>query len=630
LNFSKLRFLLQRLQDVPWLAEIICLLMGAAYALQGIYYAHHLDVTMDEGTYLMKGVLYLKGVYAPFEPYGPLTNKTPLAYFIPGIPQVLFEPGLRTGRYFSLVIGLLMLVGVWLAARQLGGRWWAVFAVGSMAANPANIIYYTPAITQVIVAAMTAWTLALSLGKERRGWELALGAMLAGLVPMARQNMIPLTVFVWLYILWEHGWKRGLLPVLAAAAVFVAFNLAYWPEIFQVVWTALIPRTILRWFITAKTITVTGGTSVSRQEFNWLSQLFVFWQGMRYNFVALYGAIVTWLLWPRRRAWHSDSAFKISVMLSVLLVVLVLEHFYASFALDYCLFCYAGYLAFFNPVGVLLVIAAAPSLLRKIGPLRQMVGAAVVVVSAAGIGFGASQEIHDVLMALPVPRVRGLRLQPGTTEVWRLLNNKFGWSYDTLQQVIPAAFGLLVGLAIVGIGILLAVRSHRRGGSMSPGLAAVLVFLLVGMLVSPTPVLGGRTDNGLCGGDVIAAHEAVGAHLRANVPEGALVYWENDLSPLPLLYIPNVRVFPPQLNHWYTFLNGGDPDLVYRKGYWNQALIDRWLGEADDLLIADKYVTGRADALQAMYPGMFDELALSPNTTPCRDRSVIHIFRRVQ
>ena len=84
--------------DTPWLAGLLTAAAFALYFIQAVIYAHSMDVTMDEGTYLMKGLLFIKGIYRPFQEFGPITNKMPLSYLIPGAAQAVFGPGLRTGE----------------------------------------------------------------------------------------------------------------------------------------------------------------------------------------------------------------------------------------------------------------------------------------------------------------------------------------------------------------------------------------------------------------------------------------------------------------------------------------------------------------------------------------------------
>lgn len=641
---------LWRLATLPWLAPVLCIAGGVVYLLQAISYAHSMDVTMDEGTYLMKGLLYVKGVYRPFQDYGPITNKMPLSFLIPGAAQAVFGPGLRTGRYFSIFLGLLLLVAVALAGKRLAGRWGAVAAVWAVAASPTNIMYYTVAISQVVTACLLAWSLALTLGRGRPLWQLLLGALFASLTVMTRQNMAPVVPLLLLYVFWENGWRKGLWSALAAFLTLVVFHAMYWSQI-MTLWTPYLPGFISRALRLAPG-SLGGGVSAWQQSYEPLTKWFVFWEGIRSNFPALVGAAITWILWLPRKKWGSDVRFKAAAILSLMLVILTGLHMWASFGQAYCLFCYSGYLAFFNMTGFLLVIAAFPDWQRKPGAVRSVLVVLLVLLFSTGLGFGAYQQLVG-LMTLQVPRIRNMQFQGGTTDLWRLLANKFGWSFEALQKLIPTVAGAAAGIAILIAALvvfLLLQRSYRKNPIMSVwqsvvtvfstlqhkqptlvsyGYIATLLFFISGVLLSPGGLMAGWRARETCGGDVIASHEAVGAHLAALVPAGSLVYWENDISPLPLLYIPGVRVFPPQLNHWYTYLQGGDPDELERLGYWNYELAQRWKLKADYLLVAERYVQNWAPVTDNGAV-RFDELSPAPQTVPCRDRSIIHIFRRVK
>jgi hypothetical protein len=111
------------------LADGLALLGGIFYLYQSWNFAHQQSSFLDEGKYLIPGYFYATGRSWPFQDFGFWTNQMPLAYLIPGIIQVVFGPGLRTGRYFAVVLGLLMLLGMWITARRLGGRWWAAATV---------------------------------------------------------------------------------------------------------------------------------------------------------------------------------------------------------------------------------------------------------------------------------------------------------------------------------------------------------------------------------------------------------------------------------------------------------------------------------------------------------------------
>ncbi len=147
-------------------------------------------------------------------------------------------------------------------------------------------------------------------------------------------------------------------------------------------------------------------------------------------------------------------------------------------------------------------------------------------------------------------------------------------------------------------------------------------FLIAGVLLSPTLLLGGgKIQPDYCSEDVIVSHEQVGAYLAKVIPAGSLVYWENDLTPLPLLYIPDVKVFPPQLNHWYTYIDGGIPDLVARKGLWNAELASQWIRQADYVLLEEKLVKRHPE----LYDGTIPVNELDPTIDPvfCVNRSRI-------
>ncbi len=617
----------QRLRTARWSAEIAALLAGLVFFAQSLYYAHANQVTMDEGTYLTKGLLYITGVYRPFQDYGPWTNKMPLAFLIPGWAQLAFGPGLRTGRYFSIFLGLLMLLAVWLVLRRISSRWWAAGILWVMAINVGNNMLYSLAITQVIAACMLAWVFVLCLGGKRPLWQIALGGALSALMALTRENMLPVVPLLVLYVLWAQGWKAGAIATAAAGVVLVGIHVLYWPKIMGL-WLPWLPLA-LRGPFSAVALQVGDATLISAQTTNLQTKWYVFWEGLRYNFLALAGLVTAGILWPARRNWKSEERFKSAVFLAATLAVLTGLHLWAALGKSYCVYCYTVYLPFFSLTGLLLVAVSFDSWLRRPPVWRQALAALFLLVTTTGIGFGGYQALDDWVLNLPVPRMRNMRILPGTTDLWRFLTNRFGWSFELLQQLLPTVFGLLAGvliLALVAAAVFIGAR--KKKGPFAFGYVALLVLLVVGTLLSPTPMMSGSSLPSDCGLDVIASHEAAGAHLARLIPPGSLVYWQNDLSPLPLLYLlPGVRVFPPQLNHWYTYFQGGDPDQLSRQGFWNAELAAQWKKQADYVLIADAYV----DSFNAVdnSEGGYDELEPTPPVLPCQSDSIIHVFRRV-
>ena len=194
----------------PWIAEAIAFLGAIVYVIQSWIYAHTQASILDEGAYLLKGLMYARGQYYPYQDYGFWTNHMPLSFLIPGYAQVLFGPGIRTGRYLALSLGALMVLGAWILARRLGGRWWALGAVWLLALNIHLIKIYSVFATQGLIACMLVWVLVLTLGPDRPPWQLYLGTILAGLTFLTRINMAPVLPLVIIYIFWQYGKKIGL------------------------------------------------------------------------------------------------------------------------------------------------------------------------------------------------------------------------------------------------------------------------------------------------------------------------------------------------------------------------------------------------------------------------------------
>ncbi len=611
----------------PWFQTALAIVAVVLYTAQSFVLAHTMDVTMDEGTYLTKGLLFVRGVYQPFQEYGPLTNKMPLSYLIPGAAQAIFQPGLRTGRYFSIFLSLLMLAGLWWLTKRLVGNGWALAVLWISALNLANLANYTQALSQVVTACLLVWSLALILGRDRPTWQIALGALLTVAVVLTRQNMAPVIPFVLVYVYWEHGRRKGTLALVVTIVALVVSHALYWPGITQI-WLDLTPAPFKYWLF-GRFIVSRGGVSPWQNELGTFANLFSFWEGVRFNFFGLVGSLLGVLFWPRRRDWKDPATFKISLVLFAMLAVLVGIHVYGSIGKDDCTYCFSRYMAFFSPLLILLVAVSFSSWQRQVHPIRQIMAAVLILICSIGIGFGAQQHLGG-LMNLAVPRVRNLRILSGSTELWRLLSNKFGLAYEQLQFILPTVAGALFGvLFLLGIFLIYRILRKRGKNAFSFGFLLVCAFLLVGTLLSPTGLLGGGRLPSYCGWDVIASHEAVGAHLRQLIPVNTQIYWMNDVSPLPLLYLlPQNAIYPPQLNHWYTYLEGGDAETLYRLGFWNDELDQRWRAEADYLLVAERYVKESFYKNLAQI-GHFDELSPTPLTVPCRERSIIHIFRRV-
>jgi hypothetical protein len=639
------------------LAYVLAGIGGVFFTVQSWIYAHTQASLLDEGAYLVTGYLFASGSYRPFQDYGPWNNQMPLSFLIPGFFQVLFGPGLRTGRYLAILLGVLMLVGLWLAARRLGGAWWAAGAVFAMAANPAVIKMYSVMASQVIIACLLVWTLALTLGENRPLWQLLLGGILAASMALARLNLIPVLPLLLGYIFWQHGRQAGIWAGLAGIAVLLGGHALIWPGVLRM-WAAWIPTGLAPFLETWRS---PAGTPVWNPIVGLENRLLSFLFGFRFHFLPLVGVLAALFLWPRRAEWQSESRFRASVFLAVLFIVLFLAHAWASLGINtqtydalgrnYCVFCFPVYLAFFSALGILLVVSSAGSWRRMLPGWLQLAIAGLVVILSLGLGYSAFDTLGDIWLDWRVPRLRTLfttgELLPGYVPLWEYLKNNAGLAYNQARRLLPALAGLAVGLGILATA-LVAGRTGRRekkdrdssaakeisgfrpaGVNSNPGFGplALVLFLLAGWFLSPSPALGAGYRNYDCGGDMIHSFETVGKELADSIPAGSKVYWQGGLSPAPLLYLRGIEIYPPQLNAGYSFRIGGEPDELLRYGFWNQEIAEGWLGDSDFVLVQERFYEGwLKDVLEE--PGRYAKVKLTPSTLPCRDDARIYVFRR--
>jgi hypothetical protein len=616
--------LLNKALSLPGVAEITAILGGIVYFLQTSYYSQMQASILDEGAYLLKGFLFATGKYVPFQDYGPWGNHMPLAFLIPGYVQTWFGPGLRTGRYFSIALGLLMLLGLWIVANRLGNAWWAAAAIWVVAVNPLFARIYSMAVSQVLVACMLVWIMVLVLDEKPSTWRLLSGSALAAILLMTRINMILVLPVLVLYIFWQFGLRQGLLSAALGASIVILGHAAYWPGILRL-WASWLPSS---WtpFLNAWRIFDNGvGTwdPVVTPDLRWLS----LWYGVRYNFIALAGLVGFGVLGLQRGGWMNEFHRRAAIFLSALSALLLAVHAWAALGKDYCVFCFSGYLTFFTPLVFLLIILTYSSWQERSSKLYRFFVPMFILAISMGAGFGSFQETGDWLLNLPLPRFKGGQILTGNTPLWGLLENLAGLDYKVSRWIVPSLAGLVIGLALIGIAII-AYRSGwfeiKKHGQF--GLFAMGLLLALGMVLSPTVILGGGFRENDCSGDVIAANEQAGRYLATVIPPGSQVYWDGSLSAVPLLYPPGIKIYPPQINDGYAYRRGGNTEQLLRAGLWNNILVNQWKKEADFIIIEEKNYS--EDWKNFLESGLFQELQRSPSTAPCRDNASLRVFRK--
>ena len=625
---------IKKMEWPSWMPVVLAILGAFLYLIQAVIYAHTTVTSLDEGSYLLKGILYLRGVYEPFEPYGPLTNKAPFAFLIPGFAEFLFGPGLRTGRFFSIFLGLLTMLGVWITARRWAGKWIAAGTVWVFALSPVIIRIHSVAVSEVIIAFMLTWMCVCVLGEDRPLWQIVLGSIFAALAVLTRQNMAPVLPLLVLYVFWQYGKIKGIWSFIAGALVFLAVHAYYWPNILTI-WAPWLPDSLTPFldpFRLPKDALTVWDPSIDV----W-NRTIAFFQGIRYHFIPVVGSIFALVLWSRPRDWKAASprgaapAIRAAVFLALLYFILFTMHAWAAVASQYesysCVYCFANYLGFFDPLGILLLVIAL-SASWKCSPSRVMgiLAILLVLVLSVGIGFSSFENVGSSILNMPVPRMRDGQFLPGTTLLVDLIKNKFGFALPVIKRYISSAIGLAVGFGILLIAFFMWHRRSAKNVQTRSSFAFILLnaYLVLGLLLSPLLNAGGSQIH--CKQDLLAANEQLGAHLARVIPPDSLVYWDGGLSFTPMVYVPNVRIFPPQINDGYAYKAGGDPDVLLRFGYWNSVLLTQWRDSADIFIIEVKRYPYWKDYLN---PQEFEEYQKPPTAPTCNDGAGLRIFHRL-
>jgi len=276
---------------------------------------------------------------------------------------------------------------------------------------------------------------------------------------------------------------------------------------------------------------------------------------------------------------------------------------------------------------------------RRLPVLFQIVLPILILSIAILLGYGTFPEIGYQILETRVPatlkdfpEIELIRLQ-------KFLKTEFKIAVSEARRQVPAILGFGVGLVILALGYELWFQSnHKRKSSDTPnqsktsyGYWLLTAFILVGTIVTPIIYYYQTPDIETCKGDVIAAHRIAGEHLSELISPDAQVYWDAGESFAPLLYVPGIKIYPPQINGAYSYKLGGYdyPDSVLRLGYWNAFLDYEWQREADFVLLQSR-MQQESPNTYVLSSGEFIELESTPPLNPCDPLSSIRIFKKKQ
>jgi hypothetical protein len=613
--------LARKLNSYVWLPALLTIAGFFAYTLQAIEIARTRTSFLDEGLYLYKGYLFATGQQIPFADYGVWTNHAILSFLIPGYIQKWFGPGLETGRYFMILVSLFTLLGLWVFAKRWGNAWWAAGAVWVMVLNPAEIKIHTLAISEGLVAALLVWMVVFIVGERRPLWQILLGAALMAPLVLTRENMAFVPPMVLLYIFWQHGWKPALLASLCAGILFLAGNAFYFPNNLKF-WAIRAPDSVFTFLRAWEMPANARGTPIPEpEESNLYRMILYFWLTFRLHFVSLVSALGVWMLLPFHIVRPISERMRAVIFLSVLLIVLYMAHIQVAFFGEFCISCILLYIGYFDFLGLMMLVIAAPVLLKQLTPLRQAIVFAVIILLIVGIGFSSHEDLSSDFAKAMIERLDG-------TYLWGALIHYIDLPHLILFRV---TFVLLVSAFVIAVGAIVTGILYRRldGGQFARGRIALLAlsgFLILGLILSPTKVLGAGNDFFDCAGtDVFASYKRAGTELSRVIEPGSKIYWEGRLLAI-FLYLPNVNIYPPQMNHVHSYFVGGDADMLLRYSQWNDDLARQWLAEADYIMVQTTERVYLTDEM--LESGQYVKVLSAPRTEKCRWQSAIQVYQR--
>jgi len=610
---------------------IVAILITAVYVFQAVQYTKTIEPVMDEGTYLLKGKWYWEDTFQPFEENGPLTNKPPFSFYILGLSQVLLKPGLASGRYFAVFLSVLLLLGQWLTVKKLAGSWWANLSISLYAISPAWIIYFSRAMTQVVTSLIVIWSLYFFLGKDRTRLQLLIGAILSAVIVMVRQNMLPFYLLTLLYILWENSWRKSALPILASLFAFLGMNIVYWPQIYQNIWQPLLPaffNNLVSSILHFDLLTGDTGQSLLAYEYNAVYETQVFFDGIRYFFLPCMAALFSFiLLFPK--TLFKDKNYKGIAYLTISFLILTIMHFVYALYKNVLLYSFPAYYAFYIPIGVTLLPLIGKDILNIKSKARQWILGITIVAVCTGIGLSLYREIAPFFMNMNLPSINQRTLS-GPYELWDVLLNQYHISIRTQEFIIPTVVGFLGGLLILLIAKLIHSIVHKKGKHSSYGGTLILVFFVLGYLLSPTFILSKNSSIPIHpGANIPEEFEQTAEQFKHVLPENAQVYWDG-FTPIMFLYLPDTHVFPAQLNLEFYYRVNGDTIAIENHGFWNNEIAVRWMEEADILVFTEYTYQKRFATLDPDIQSRFSRLPVQINLDPFNKQDTAIILKPIE
>ncbi len=607
-------------------------LFGGAFYLARIYqYIHILPSMLDEGTYLYKGLLFIEGVYKPFQAYGPWTNKSPWLFYLFGLVQKLFGPGLATGRYFALALAMLLAVSLWASLRKVTSPFWASVAVWILALSPLTGVVYAYAASQIVVAAFLAVALACLLGQKRSLMALYCSTFWFAILSLMRVHMILLGLFALIYIYRYYGKKIfGRMAVLWGTLILLGYGL-FWPEMGRL-WQGLLPSTLAR-LLPDKIPSLGDATSVwaaATQNISVLSRLNAVAVALVSEIFIVFGQIFgsLYLLNTWRQVKNTpedlDKRWVLDWLTTFIPAYFVFYGIFVwnTFANNYCVDCLKFYTRFITPLGLVNLVL----LLFTLKPARKLwldsIAVLGALVAGALTGFSVWEILGKQALYFPVPKIWDGKLWE-TVTLWTILESKLQLSYNQARLFSPILLGIFFSsILVVALLILYKIRCFRFKVSYGYSLF-ISTLILTTVFVAATYQEQRACEPGF---DVLASEKRVGIALDESIiKDGALVYWAGGQSITPLLYVEDIQTFPQQYNNIYAKYLGGDTETLLKYGFYNEESDENWQHIADYFVISNENISHFKSLIAG---ASLIEIPIPSDALGCSGKAQVRLFAR--
>jgi hypothetical protein len=429
-----------------------------------------------------------------------------------------------------------------------------------------------------------------------------------------------------LYIWWRYGWKPGAASFLGGALVLAAGHAIFWPGILQI-WSTWLPVKLTPFLNPWRLFTTgTSAQSLIPDRVGFFAERSTnLWLVIRLHFAGVFGAFASILLFPKKQDWRSNWERQTAIFLAVLFFVLFAFHLYATFGMDYCVSCILLYTSFFDFVGIILFILTIQSVRWVYPGWRNALIWVVIPVTFAGIIYSS---LEDIIRPIFTGGSEGLvqfghKIMPNLIPI---VEKIFGVRYYPAVRIVVVT-ALIVVILLAILFLILLRKKVRFSVILQKSSRALMIFVIVCLILSPTIILGAGNDFFDCGGDVIKSYEEAGRALKQAIPTGSSVYWEGRSDAI-FLYLPGVKIFPPQLNHVHGFYKGGDSTELLRLGRYNTDLSLQWFVQADYILIEQEW--GKKWQFDDLVSPDYVKVGPSYSLGQCDSAGKIQLYQRVR